>query len=978
MHRLDSYTKNLIIGSVVIFALIIVAFNVFMSATEDRVVKSNAAYAESTAISTSGRVDDLFRGAQDSLTTAARIYQQTLNQNGISEADLTRISADSMFDYMGYCRADGRGVSMDGRIDEASNYDFFKKGMQGKSGIWAYSNPMDDHDGVVLIYTPVMNDQRQVEGVLIGAFENSVLNEMLIQTFYGEQLAVYLCDGSGEIVSSAGAPNSDYAKVTDIFQGNEDNAHLTPVITSSFETREDAHFTYRGRKGTGAAYLTKLDHYDWMLLCLFPSAITSEIARQANTSGIVLLVSTGVACLLFIVMILMQSQRRNRDLLREKKELSRVIFGVTRLYRRFVLIDLDKGTYEYLRTDIQDQGIAPRGQFRDYASFWVSRMGEGKEDMRAFLSTDGLRAELTEGVPYVQRVYQVLDGDQMRWMQASALVITRDLGQVEMLLLAIQDINTIKEREEQSRVALQQAYTAAEQASKAKSDFLNSMSHDIRTPMNSIMGLTAIAGMYIQDTEKVKDCLTKISASSRHLLGLINEVLDMAKIESGTIGLSEEDFDLPEMVESLLSIIHPQAESKHLRLKVDINDIQHEHVIGDPMRLQQVFVNIMGNAVKFTPEGGTVGLSICERPSRIHGSGCFEFVFSDTGCGMSEEFVQRVFEPFARANDSRVTQIEGTGLGMAIVKSVVSLMNGTIDVESQVDVGTTFTVTLFLKLRDVKSEDLTELAGLPVLIADDDQPAAECATTMLQEMGMKSEWVSSGEQAIQRIQQRHGTGDEYVAVILDWRMPDKSGIETARDIRHLIGDDLPIIILSAYDWSSIEQEARATGVDAFISKPLFRSRLIHVMSELLIKHESVETTDLDHLENQDFSGKRIMLVEDNALAASIAQEILSVTGVAVEHAENGKVAVDLITGKPEGYFDLVLMDVQMPLMNGYEATRAIRDTDRPDLKEIPIIALTADAFNDDVMKAKNAGMNAHMSKPMEIGTLVSTLNQWLS
>ena len=505
------------------------------------------------------------------------------------------------------------------------------------------------------------------------------------------------------------------------------------------------------------------------------------------------------------------------------------------------------------------------------------------------------------------------------------------------------------------------------------------------------MGLTAIASMYLDDPARVKDCLTKITTSSRHLLGLINEVLDMAKIESGNLGLSEEDFDLPETVESLMSIMTPQINDKKLNLKVEIADIQHEHVVGDPMRLQQVFVNIMGNSVKFTPEGGTVSLRIKELPSRVKGSGCYEFTFSDTGCGMSEEFVKTVFEPFTRANDSRVTKVEGTGLGMSIVRSVVNLMNGTIDVKSKLGEGTTFTVTVYMKLRDGDDQDLTPLEGLRVLVADDEEAAAESACEVLKSIGMEPDYVLSGDDAVEAVRRSVEEDRSYVAVILDWKMPGKSGIEAAREIREIVSDDMPIIILSAYDWTAVEQEARSVGVDAFIAKPLFKSRLVHVMKGLLAsdEEEGEPASEYEVLQQSDFSGHRVLLTEDNSIAAAIAMDIMGMTGLEVDHAENGRIAVEKLLDAEPGHYDLVFMDIQMPVMNGYEAAKAIRATAegrgpdgeaidaRADLGEIPIVALTADAFADDVARARAAGMNAHMSKPMEIELLVKTLKEWL-
>ena len=628
-----------------------------------------------------------------------------------------------------------------------------------------------------------------------------------------------------------------------------------------------------------------------------------------------------------------------------------------------------------------DDSLPTDGKFSDLRSYWRGVANDTDIERLCELEDIGtLRERLQPGVPYLQCEYRVMRGDEERWLQVSTLCIARDAHALPTdILVTIQDVTEQKAAELASRQALEDAFQAAEHASQAKSDFLNSMSHDIRTPMNSIMGLTAIASMHADDPERVRECLSNISSASHHLLGLINEVLDMAKIESGSIGLTDEEFELSDSIEKLLTIVNPQIVAKNLDLRVDVVDIKHEHVIGDLTRLQQVFVNIMGNAVKFTPEGGSIYMRISELPSRVHDSGCYEFVFSDTGCGMSKEFMETIFEPFTRANDSRTTGIEGTGLGMAIVKSVVSLMNGTVDVDSELGKGTTFTVTVHLKLRDGAAVDLSDLKDIRVLVVDDDDVACEGACALLEDIGMRANYEMSGPAGVQAVIDADASDDPFKAVILDWRMPGMSGLEVAKEIRERVKQAPPIIILSGYDWSMIEQEAREIGIDAFISKPLFRSRLIQVMKELLSGEVAEQADPKAMLEECAFDGYRVLLTEDNIMATAIGQEIIGLTGAEVEHAENGQVAVDMLLEHEPGYYDFVFMDIQMPVMNGYEATTAIRaaSIDRPDLAQIPIIALSADAFAEDVKHAHSVGMNDHMAKPMEIESLVAIMRKWM-
>ena len=766
------------------------------------------------------------------------------------------------------------------------------------------------------------------------------------------------------------------SKLSDSLKGiTADELAQSLALSSSFN------FSYNASSGEGSVYVAQLTSSDWMILRIFPESVTAKMVSSANAAGIILVAGVVVACLLFIVVLVFQSRKQKDRLLLERQEATRIIDASTNLFSRLLAIDLVNDSYEYLKREGLDDSLPTDGKFSDLRSYWRDMANDSDIERLCELDDiETLREHLLPGIPYLQCEYRVMRGDEERWLQVSTLCIARDANALPTdILVTIQDVTEQKAAELASRQALEDAFQAAEHASQAKSDFLNSMSHDIRTPMNSIMGLTAIASMHTDDPERVRECLANISSASHHLLGLINEVLDMAKIESGSIGLTDEEFELSDSIEKLLTIVNPQIVAKNLDLRVDVVDIKHEHVIGDLTRLQQVFVNIMGNAIKFTPEGGSISMRISELPSRVHDSGCYEFVFSDTGCGMSKEFMETIFEPFTRANDSRTTGIEGTGLGMAIVKSVVSLMNGTVDVDSELGKGTTFTVTVHLKLRDGAAVDLSDLKDIRVLVVDDDDVACEGACALLEDIGMRANFEMSGPAGVQAVVDADASDDPFKAVILDWRMPGMSGLEVAKEIRERVKQAPPIIILSGYDWSMIEQEAREIGVDAFISKPLFRSRLIQVMKELLSGEVAEQADPKAMLEECAFDGYRVLLTEDNIMATVIGQEIIGLTGAEVEHAENGQVAVDMLLEHEPGYYDFVFMDIQMPVMNGYEATTAIRAASigRPDLARIPIIALSADAFAEDVKHAHSVGMNDHMAKPMEIESLVAIMRKWM-
>lgn len=529
--------------------------------------------------------------------------------------------------------------------------------------------------------------------------------------------------------------------------------------------------------------------------------------------------------------------------------------------------------------------------------------------------------------------------------------------------------------EKEMRGVLREALNSAQSANTAKSQFLFNMSHDIRTPMNAIIGMTAIASMHMEEPEKIKDCLSKISTSSKHLLGLINDVLDMSKIESGKIALNNEEFVLPELIHGFVTIVQPQAKAKQLELDISINNIEHERVVGDTLRINQILLNILGNAVKFTPAGGMIKLNIRELPARYSGYGTYQFIIRDTGVGMPKEFLEKIFTPFERVQTSTNSKIEGTGLGMAITKNIVDMMNGQIAVSSELGNGTEFTVTLSLKLQKKEDEifDFSALHELRALVVDDDRDVCENTADMLEEIGMHSEWVLTGAEAVDKAAEAHEIHRDYHSVIVDWKMPEMDGLETTRRIRKAVGDETPIIILTAYDWTEIEKEAKEAGVNAFLAKPLFKSNLYHVMHELI--HGETYQPEQENNEKTDFMFEgHVLLVEDNAMNMEIANEFVQCCGGTVEEAWDGEEAVRRIKNAPNGYFKLVFMDVQMPCMDGYEATRQIRELERAQGRvHTPIIAMSANAFAEDVDKAYAAGMDGYITKPVSMEEIRNTL-----
>ena len=525
---------------------------------------------------------------------------------------------------------------------------------------------------------------------------------------------------------------------------------------------------------------------------------------------------------------------------------------------------------------------------------------------------------------------------------------------------------------------LQVAVEKAESANRAKSTFLSNMSHDIRTPMNAIIGFTTLAISNIDDTNRVKDYLSKTLASSNHLLSLINDVLDMSRIESGKIHLEEVEVNLSDVLHDLKTIVSGQIYAKQLELYMDVMDVTDEDVYCDKTRLNQILLNLLSNAIKFTPAGGTVSVRVRQLAGKVHGCGQYEFRIKDNGIGMSQEFAQKIFEPFERERTSTVSRIQGTGLGMAITKNIVDMMGGTIEVQTAQGKGTEFTVCVPMRAQTEQRpvEKITELEGLKALVVDDDFNTCDSVTKMLVKVGMHAEWTLSGKEAVLRARQSIEMSDVYHAYIIDWRLPDMNGIEVTRQIRSL-HDDTPIIILTAYDWSDIEVEAKAAGVTAFCSKPMFLSDLRETLMSALGQKPADAVQRLLPEKNADFKGKHILLVEDNELNREIAQEILREYGFLVDSAENGAVAVEKVSTAAPGSYDLVLMDVQMPIMDGYTATRKIRALDDPARAKLPILAMTANAFDEDRRNALESGMNGFLSKPIVIGDLVQELHKIL-
>ncbi len=671
---------------------------------------------------------------------------------------------------------------------------------------------------------------------------------------------------------------------------------------------------------------------------------------------------------------------RLSELLDETRTQLAIVDALSRSFENAYIVDVAEGTFRVLKLDgfVTEDLVGPdlktRHSYLPYLeAYTASRVFvDDREAHLRDLQIDAVRSVLADKDDHTGQ-YRVVDEDgTQHTCQYRLIVFQRDAdGTPHQVILACQNIDDIVEQEARDRQVLTNALAAAEHSSRAKTTFLNNMSHDIRTPINAIIGFTSLAAMHIDNHDQVADYLKKIQTSSQHLLSLINDVLDMSRIESGRIRLDETEVNLASVMHDLKVIVQSGIVSKQLDFFIDTVDVTDEDVVCDRLRLNQILLNLLSNAMKFTEPGGYVSLRIAQLSGAPTGYADYEFRVKDSGVGMSEEFLEHVFEAFERERTTTVSRTPGTGLGMAITKSIVDMMGGTIEAHSVVGRGSEFVVSLRFKVVGKAREDVSvkKLEGLRALVVDDDLDTCKSVSRMLHQIGMHPEWTTSGKEAVHRAAFALEQGSEFYAYIIDWLMPDMNGIEVVRRIRAVIGDTSPIIILTAYDWSDIEVEARQAGVTAFCAKPLFLSEL----RALLENPDALRPTITDPFGEVDLRGARILLVEDNELNAEISVEILKCAGSRVTVARNGKEALDLVADSPADMFDLVLMDVQMPIMDGYEATRAIRALPDQARAGLPIFAMTANTFEEDRQRALACGMNGHISKPIDIPSLLATI-----
>ena len=805
------------------------------------------------------------------------------------------------------------------------------------------------------------------DAIAVAYYNDTVLSAIDSSAFDGAAHS-YVIYSDGRVVLDSNADSDDpvYNLLAEL-RGNSD------LSEKKFDALSDDFA--QGRNGSMMLTLRGTRYYlvyenmgiqDWIMLGLVPVSVVNAGMDTLWRRTVEIVVV--IACLLMVLLIAL-IVHRSRDALRRRD--TEILYRdelFTRLSRNvddvFLMMDAETSRVDYVSPNIERLLGVPLEQVQqDIRALRALHPKDSPDHDKNFFAGIQCGEQCEWNADYAHQ-----QTGERRWFHV--VVMGSEVAGRTKYILVMSD----RTADRKINQALSEAVAAAEAASRAKSTFLSNMSHDIRTPMNAIIGFTTLAVSNIDNQERVKDYLTKTLSSSRHLLALINDILDMSRIESGKLQLEETEVNLAEMLHDIKTIVSGQIHAKQLELYMDALDVTDEDVYCDRTRMGQILLNLLSNAIKFTPAGGTVSVRVRQFAGTVRDCAQYEFRVRDNGIGMSPEFAQKIFEPFERERTSTVSRIQGTGLGMAITRNIVEMMGGTIKVQTEKNRGTEFIICLPLRVQtgSRREEKIAELAGLKALVVDDDFNTCDSVAKLLTRVGMRAEWTLSGREAVLRARQSIELGDPCRAYIIDWRLPDMNGIEVTRQIRSL-NDDTPIIILTAYDWSDIEAEAKAAGVTAFCSKPMFLSDLRDTLLTAIGHMQTAEEQDILPGKNADFCGRHILLVEDNELNREIAMTILHEYGFLVDIAENGAVAVEKVRTSDPGHYDLVLMDVQMPVMDGYTATQRIRALKDPARAAVPIVAMTANVFEEERKQAFDCGMNGFLSKPIVVEELIDAL-----
>ena len=871
-----------IIPAIILLICIIASFAAYRNLNRQITVSRNAGYVEDAANQTAKRIEDLLVGAENSISAIAHLYTQTMDPDRLDVKTLQKLVDDTPFDYIGIVGADGIYTDNHGKQAQVSDRYYFQDGMAGHSGMDIIFNGRIAHENLMIFYAPLWFDG-EVAGVLTGRYGEEQMREIIAATYFEEPADTYLCLTDGTVFSSSIENDPPENIITALHKADGTDQKTLATLEDALDNGHSRSLTYTSNQGSNAAYVTKLPWKDWMLLQVFPIKVTNAMLSESNTIAMYLELWLVLLFVGYILILIIENRRQKSKLVMEKQAMRDIVDSTSQLFSSFVLADLKNDTYEYLKSDPREHSgtdgvnaakeLPVKGKYSQLRNYWDARIYQEDTHIRDQFTISAIRKHLTKDIPYLQYEHWI-QADKIRWKQISILCLKRENGIPASVLMAVQDVTELKEAELKNHMALEEAYRAAKAANEAKSVFLSNMSHDMRTPMNAIIGFSTLMDRDASHPDKVREYNDKIAASGRHLLNLINNVLDMSKIESGQNSLNIAEFDLNELIKELDSVIQPQVLEKQQSFNVRICDVNGHCFLGDRLRLSQILLNLLSNAVKYTPKGGHIELAITGLPEISRGYAHLRFQVQDNGIGISPEFVKHIFEPFTRENNSTASGILGTGLGMAITKNLVDLMSGTISVESTQGEGSTFRVEL--ELRYGAQAEVISLS---------------------EEAGLSEESILSEESSLLK----------------------KSSLSSENSLPEEIG-------------------LSGTGVNTL-------------------------------------EGLKVLAAEDNDINAEILEELLAFEGVSCDRTVNGQEALERFRQTSPGYYDAVLLDIQMPVMNGYETARAIRHLNRPDAGVIPIIAMTANAFADDVQNSMEAGMDAHLSKPIDMEVLKDVLEK---
>lgn len=922
--------------------------------TEKMNMGSNETLLNSTKMIRSSILNE-FQNDERQIDSSANLFTLSGGTTDSVETLANYATATEFFRFS-YVDLTGKGIDSTGTAVDAASLPFEETALsRGKRG---YSDAYIGSSGRLQItfQVPVSVDGIQI-GALYADKTLSRYNDPALFTFSGGDGSAYVVDGrdGSWIVESTGTDTDD---IYQFLEQNHNGEQVRNSLKDLMKKGEAGTISIEFREENSLlCFLPMENSYHWYLISIMPKRVLQQESSEITKMVGVTLIELVVALVLITALLLSREAIKGREQRRIYRE--RLFQNISsNIDFAFLVYSPSKRHVEMVSDNIRSLFDAEPVEVISHPDILFDRCGMPEDDQARDAFFNGSLQKK------VQQEYKTgTENELHRWTEVH--LIPADDGQY----LAVLHDTT---KEHHMREDLADALRQAQGNNQARTAFFSSMSHDIRTPMNGIIGMTTIAKANLENPEKVKNSLDKISIASDHLLALINEVLDMSRIESGKFSLKKEPVNLPELISDVLILIKPDLMKKGHTMHVTSSVLDYDTVIGDALHIQKILMNLLSNAIKYTPDGGEISIQVQERQRK---NGLIDIIFQikDNGIGMTPEFLKHLFQPFERAEDNRLSKVSGTGLGMAITKNIVDIMGGTIDVESAPGVGTEFTVILPVPVSESENQEAATLAGHRVLVVDDNPDTCEGIEIMLKDAEIQVDCSLNGRDAVEAAKRARAEAKDYFAVIVDWKMPEMDGVETARCIRKELGRGIPIILLSAYNWEEVEQEARKAGIDGFLTKPIFRSELIQKLRFYIMGAKTYEDKPIPQ---HRFDGLRVLLAEDNDLNREIAEEIMSESGIWVESVENGQQAVCQIQQHEAGYYHIVFMDIHMPVMDGYTATKNIRALSGKDTENLPIIAMTADAFEEDVLKCKKAGMDDHISKPIKSETLFEMIQYY--